>query len=78
MPTLNSMKNMGLISLPGMMTGQILGGVVPTVAIKYQISVMIAITSSVAIGVFIFLKFSTNNFFNREIQLIDFENKKEK
>lgn len=76
MPTLNSMKNMGLISLPGMMTGQILGGVVPTVAIKYQISVMIAITSSVAIGVFIFLKFSTNNFFNREIQLIDFENKK--
>lgn len=76
MPTLNSMKNMGLISLPDMMTGQILGGVVPTVAIKYQISVMIAITSSVAIGVFIFLKFSTNNFFNREIQLIDFENKK--
>lgn len=76
MPNLNSMKNMGLISLPGMMTGQILGGVVPTVAIKYQISVMIAITSAVTIGVFIFLKFSTNKFFNEEIQLIDIESKK--
>lgn len=71
MPTLNSMKNMGLITLPGMMTGQILGGVVPTIAIKYQIAVMAIITSSVAIGVFIFLKFSTNKFFNEEKQLIN-------
>lgn len=71
MPTLNSMKNMGLITLPGMMTGQILGGVVPTIVIKYQIAVMTIITSSVAIGVFIFLKFSTNKFFNEEKQLIN-------
>lgn len=71
MPTLNSMKNMGLITLPGMMTAQILGGVVPTIAIKYQIAVMTIITSSVAIGVFIFLKFSTNKFFNEEKQLIN-------
>ncbi len=71
MPTLNSMKNMGLITLPGMMTSQILGGVVPTIAIKYQIAVMTIITSSVAIGVFIFLKFSTNKFFNEEKQLIN-------
>ena len=71
MPTLNSMKNMGLITLPSMMTGQILGGVVPTIAIKYQIAVMTIITSSVAIGVFIFLKFSTSKFFNEEKQLIN-------
>lgn len=71
MPTLNSMKNMGLITLPGMMTGQILGGVDPTIAIKYQIAVMTIITSSVAIGVFIFLKFSTNKFFNKEKQLLN-------
>ena len=71
MPTLNSMKNMGLITLPGMMTGQILGGVVPTIAIKYQIAIMTTITSSVAIGVFIFLKFSTKKFFNEEKQLIN-------
>ena len=68
---LNSMKNMGLITLPGMMTGQILGGVVPTIAIKYQIAIMTTITSSVAIGVFIFLKFSTMKFFNEEKQLIN-------
>lgn len=78
MPNLNSMKNMGLITLPGMMTGQILGGVVPTIAIKYQISVMIAITSSVTLGVFIFLKLSTNKFFNKEVQLIELGNEKEK
>ena len=71
MPTLNSMKNMGLITLPGMMTGQILGRVVPTIAIKYQIAVMTTITSSVAIGVFIFLKFSTKKFFNEDKQLIN-------
>ena len=61
-----------------MMTGQILGGVVPTIAIKYQISVMIAITSSVTLGVFIFLKLSTNKFFNKEVQLIELGNEKEK
>ena len=54
-PTLNSIKNMGIISLPGMMTGQILGGVSPLIAIRYQIAIMTAIMSSVAICVFIFL-----------------------
>ena len=33
----------GLVSLPGMMTGQILGGSVPLVAIKYQIVIMLGI-----------------------------------
>ena len=37
------MSVMGLISLPGMMTGQILGGASPATAIKYQIMIMIAI-----------------------------------
>ncbi|MDD2402088.1 MAG: ABC transporter permease [Clostridia bacterium] len=42
-PTLASIETMGLVALPGMMTGQILGGVVPIVAIKYQIAIMIAV-----------------------------------
>ena len=42
-PTVASMATIGLISLPGMMTGQILGGSVPTEAILYQIAIMIAI-----------------------------------
>lgn len=42
-PLLANMSVIGLISLPGMMTGQILGGSSPLVAIKYQILIMIAI-----------------------------------
>lgn len=37
------MTVMGLISLPGMMTGQILGGSDPAIAVKYQILILIAI-----------------------------------
>lgn len=42
-PTVASMATIGLVSLPGMMTGQILGGSVPLEAIMYQIAIMIAI-----------------------------------
>jgi putative ABC transport system permease protein len=42
-PNIATMAVMGLISLPGMMTGQILGGSSPAVAIKYQIMLMITI-----------------------------------
>ena len=69
-PTLNSIKNMGIISLPGMMTGQILGGVSPLIAIRYQIAIMTAIMSSVAICVFIFLHLGYKNFFNDQKQLV--------
>lgn len=69
MPTLNSIKNMGIISLPGMMTGQILGGVSPLIAIRYQIAIMTAIMSSVAICVFVFLELAYKQFFNDQAQL---------
>jgi putative ABC transport system permease protein len=42
-PTLANIASIGIVSLPGMMTGQILGGASPLVAIKYQITIMIAI-----------------------------------
>jgi len=45
-PTLASMATMGIVTLPGMMTGVILGGASPEVAIKYQILIMIAIVVS--------------------------------
>jgi len=50
MPTINSMSATGLVSLPGMMTGQILGGVPPTEAVKYQILVMFLIAGGTALG----------------------------
>ncbi len=55
LPTLSSMTGMGIVFLPGMMTGQILGGTPPLVAIKYQITIMLAILASVALSSFLVL-----------------------
>lgn len=49
-PILNAMLASGLVSLPGMMTGQILGGVPPEQAVRYQIVVMLMISTSTALG----------------------------
>jgi len=50
-PTLASMATMGIVALPGMMTGVILGGARPEVAIKYQIMIMLGIVVSTIISV---------------------------
>jgi putative ABC transport system permease protein len=50
MPTINSMSATGVVSLPGMMTGQILGGVPPAEAVKYQIFVMFLIAGGTGLG----------------------------
>jgi putative ABC transport system permease protein len=49
-PSLSTMATIGIVSLPGMMTGQILGGSTPITAIKYQIAIMICIFSSMIIS----------------------------
>jgi len=46
MPTVNAMASTGLIFMPGMMTGQILGGQSPSAAAAYQIMIYFAIASS--------------------------------
>jgi len=50
-PTVATMATIGLVSLPGMMTGVILGGSSPMTAIKYQIAIMIAILAGTALTV---------------------------
>jgi putative ABC transport system permease protein len=50
MPTISSMAATGVVSLPGMMTGQILGGVPPVEAVKYQILVMFLIAGGTGLG----------------------------
>jgi putative ABC transport system permease protein len=45
-PTINSLFAVGLVSLPGMMTGQILSGVSPLIAVRYQIMIMLMLFSS--------------------------------
>lgn len=55
-PMVASMSVMGLISLPGMMTGQILGGNSPDLAVKYQIVIMLAIFVSSNLALWLSLK----------------------
>ena len=50
-PIINSMAVAGLVSLPGMMTGQILGGTPPVEAVKYQILIMFLIAAGTGFGV---------------------------
>ena len=50
-PIINSMAAAGLVSLPGMMTGQILGGSSPMDAVKYQILVMFLIAAGTGFGI---------------------------
>ncbi len=54
-PVINSLFAVGLVSLPGMMTGQILSGVSPLIAIRYQIMVMCMIFGSSGISAACFL-----------------------
>ena len=64
-PITASMATIGLVTLPGMMTGLILGGASPIEAVKYQIGIMIAIFSATALTVLIGLKLSIkSSFFN--------------
>jgi len=49
-PSINSMMGVGVVFIPGMMTGQILAGADPLQAIRYQIIVMVMLVGSTAIG----------------------------
>jgi putative ABC transport system permease protein len=54
-PMTNSLLAVGLVSLPGMMTGQILSGVSPIIAVRYQILVMCMIFGSAGLATSCFL-----------------------
>lgn len=49
-PIINAMTVVGIVSIPGMMTGQLLAGVEPTRAVEYQIVIMFLIASGTALG----------------------------
>jgi len=61
-PIINSMFAVGLVSLPGMMTGQILSGVSPFIAARYQIMVMCMLFSASGIASAIFLALVRKHF----------------
>lgn len=63
-PVIAGMATMGLVSLPGMMTGQILGGSPPDVAIEYQIAIMLAILIATEIASLLAIWFSLTRSFD--------------
>jgi len=63
-PTLGNISTVGLVFLPGMMTGQIIAGISPIVAIKYQIVLMVAIFSSNAVSVTLAIKLLSRTAFD--------------
>ena len=64
-PTLAAMATMGIVALPGMMTGVILGGVNPEMAIKYQIMIMLGITVSTITSVVLTIILTKNICFSK-------------
>lgn len=70
LPTLSSMAGMGIVILPGMMTGQILSGSAPNTAIKYQIAIMLGILGTTSICVLTFLTLASQSLFNEKKQLV--------
>ncbi len=64
-PLVASMAVIGIISLPGMMTGQILGGSSPLIAIKYQIMIMIAIFVGSSLNLFLSITLSNFMIFDK-------------
>lgn len=56
LPTLNTTATIGLVSIPGMTTGQLLGGSSPVTAIEYQMMIMLAILASVSLSAWMALR----------------------
>ncbi len=69
-PITNSMMVVGIVSLPGMMTGQIMAGAAPTDAVKYQIVIMFLIASATAMGVTLVVLLSYWRLFNARHQFL--------
>ena len=60
-PQVNALLAVGLVSLPGMMTGQILSGVEPLTAARYQIMVMCMIFSTAGLAAVLYMALKKNS-----------------
>jgi putative ABC transport system permease protein len=67
-PTINGLMVVGVVSLPGMMTGQILSGTSPLLAVRYQIVVMFMLASSVAVTAVAVTLWYRKRFFTAALQ----------
>ncbi|MGT2686508.1 ABC transporter permease [Streptococcus porcinus] len=69
-PTIDSAKTLGIVSLPGMMTGLILAGTSPIQAVKYQMMVTFMLLATTSIASFIASYLAYKGFFNDKKQLV--------
>lgn len=69
-PIINSMMVMGIVSLPGMMTGQLLAGAAPGSAVRYQIVIVFMIAAAVALGALGVVLLAFRRLFNSRHQLL--------
>ena len=70
-PTINAMMVVGIVSLPGMMTGQLLAGASPVEAVKYQIVILFLIASGTALGTVSVILLSYRRLFNEHHQFLN-------
>jgi len=69
-PTINALAVVGVVSLPGMMTGQILAGSPPTLAVRYQVVVMFMLTAATALTAVGIVLWYRRTFFTASAQLL--------
>jgi len=68
-PVINMLVAAGIISLPGMMTGQILAGADPVEAVKYQIMIMLLIATSTGLGTLMAIELASRRLFDHRQRL---------
>ena len=68
-PTVNGMMTVGLVQLPGMMTGQILAGSSPLLAIKYQLVVVFMQAAATALASLLFVRLAVGRYLTPAHQL---------
>ncbi len=70
-PTIDSLKTLGIVQLPGMMTGLILAGTSPLQAVRYQMLVAFMLSSTVSISCVIVGLLAYRRFFSQHYQLLE-------
>ena len=64
-PVINAMATAGIVSLPGMMTGQILAGAPPTEAVKYQMMIWVMIAAGTGFGMIAAIYLPASSLFDK-------------
>lgn len=70
LPSIDSIKTTGIVTLPGMMSGLILAGINPIQAIMYQIMISFIVIGTISITTFLSSSLACRSYFNERYQLI--------